>query len=561
MGRERNSELAGLFRLTAVMIEILEDNAFRARAFYRAAETLEGLEEDICDLAEKRKLYELPAIGKSISYYISEWCQSGTFREYEKLSKDFPSGLFDILRLPGLGPKKVRALYTQLGITSIGELEYACLENRLVSIKGFGAKTQQKILSSIEEFKRIQKFRHAPYAYGVSEEIMKILRRIDGIRNVELVGGLRRFQEYTDDVDLLVDTDETDWIDYLISTKVLGDVRISTDDLGNVRVRGLFDDMAVDIRRARGTLARFIYTGNRAHVETLFKEINGFSKDFKDEEELYRYFGLSFIPPELREGLGEIEEARKGSIPALIEPGDIRGIFHVHTNASDGSLDIERVIRLCLTQGYEYVGISDHSVSAHYAGGLTEDGLKRQRDEVEALRMKYPQIDIYWGIESDIRPDGSLDYPDRILEDFDFVIGSVHSHFAMDRKEMTERILRALRQPYLTMLGHPTGRLILGRPGYEVDMDAVLETAKNHGKIIELNAHPYRLDLDWKGCIRAKRLGIPVSINPDAHNVDDFSLRYGILTARKGWLTATDVWNASSRERMKRLMKEKPWKG
>jgi DNA polymerase (family 10) len=218
------------------------------------------------------------------------------------------------------------------------------------------------------------------------------------------------------------------------------------------------------------------------------------------------------------------------------------------------------VLALCVELGYKYVGISDHSVSAAYAGGLTEEKLKRQREEIEFLRARYPQIDIYWGIESDIRPDGSLDYPDHILEAFDFVIGSVHSHFRMDKDSMTERILKALRHPCLTMLGHPTGRLILARAGYELDMDAVLETAKEHRKILELNAHPYRLDLNWINCKKARALGVPISINPDAHNVEDFSLRYGIFAARKGWLTANDVWNAKTREEMKRLMMEKPWR-
>lgn len=584
MSREKNKELAEIFRKTALMIEILEDDTFRARAFERAALTVEGLEEDICDLSTKIKLETLPGIGKSISRHITEWCYQGTFAEHEKLKASFPPGLMNLLVLPGLGVKKVKSLYTQLGVTSIGELEYACLENRLAGIKGFGLKSQQKILSAIEEFKAIQKFRLAPDAYALAEEIIDMLRRTEGINDVRLIGALRRFREYTDDVDLLVDARGSEWIDSLINGKILSNVSVSLDDFGNMRVTGIFGGMTVDIRRSSGTGAFFVYTGSRDHIEALIhvpkkaesevimtvdtgsppnrfgiiKDL--FSMDFKDETELYKHFGLAFIPPELREGLDEIDAALKDNIPSLIELGDIKGIFHIHTTASDGSLELERIVRLCLERGYDYVGISDHSVSAYYAGGLTEDKLKKQREEVESLRERYPQIDIYWGIESDIRSDGSLDYPDRILEDFDFVIGSVHGNFKMDRKAMTERIIKALRHPCLTMLGHPTGRLILGRSGYEIDVDALLETAKEYHKIIELNAHPHRLDLDWKGCKKAKILGIPVSINPDAHNLEDFSLRYGILTARKGWLTASDVWNASSRESMKNLMKTRPWR-
>lgn len=575
MNRNRNKELAELFRLTAVMIEILEDNVFRARAFDRAATTIEGIEEDICNLATGGEIEALPGIGKALSRHIINWCRHGTFDEYEKLKETFPPGLLEVLQIPGLGPKKVRSLYTELGITSLGELEYACLENRLIGIKGFGLKTQQKILSAIEERRKIAKFRHAPEAYKLAEEFADLLKSLPGVRNVKLVGALRRFEEYTDDIDLLVDADSSEWIETLAAGKIksgksplLESFSASRDELGRVRVRGVFENMAVDIRQTWGAGAFFVYTGNRAHVEAVLSlgALQGLTArellagDFRDESEIYRHFGLSFIPPELREGMEEIDAARNGVVPVLITEKDIRGIFHVHTTSSDGSLSLERVVSLCVESGYEYVGISDHSVSAAYAGGLTEEKLKRQREEIESLRERYPQIDIYWGIESDIRPDGALDYPDHILEAFDFVIGSVHSHFKMDRSAMTERILKAMRHPCLTMLGHPTGRLILARAGYELDVDAVLETAKEHRKIVELNAHPYRLDLNWINCKKAKALGVPISINPDAHNVEDFSLRYGIFAARKGWLTVNDVWNAKTREEMRRLMMEKPWR-
>ncbi|MEJ5300449.1 MAG: PHP domain-containing protein [Thermodesulforhabdaceae bacterium] len=556
-----NKDLGELFRLTAVMLEIMDENVFRSRAFERAASIVESLQEDVCLLAKQGELETLAGIGKAIARYISEWCTEGTFSEYEKLKKNFPAGLLDLLRIPGLGSKKVKALYIQLGITSLGELEYACLENRLVSIKGFGLRSQEKILSAIENLKKIQKFRHAPDAYAVADEILSLLRDLKSVRSVTLVGALRRFQEYTDDVDILIDVDGSQWIDELARVNLLQSFSILFDEFGYTRVVGNFQNMVVDIRQAHGAGPLVVYTGNKDHVRDLGVEPGYLLlQKFADEAELYGSLGLSFIPPELREGLGEVEFARKNEIPILIEERDIKGIFHIHTTASDGALELERIVRICLELGYEYVGISDHSVSAAYAGGLTGEKLKRQREEVEIIRERYPQIDIYWGIESDIRPDGSLDYPDRILESFDFVIGSIHSHFKMDRKTMTDRILKALSHPCLTMLGHPTGRLLLARPGYDVDMDAVLEKAKEYGKILELNSHPYRLDIDWKNCRKAKALGIPVSINPDAHNRGDFYLRYGILTARKGWLSAGDVWNTKDRASMKKLMLEKPWK-
>ncbi len=564
-----NEALAALFREMAIMLEILEDNGYRARAYSRASTSIEKLNLDICDIATKGDLQQIPGIGKTLARQIKTWCRQGTFEEYEKLKRRFPEELFVLLKIPGLGPRKVKVLYQSLGITSLGELEYACLENRLVELKGFGTKTQEKILKNIETVKVYATYRRAPEAYEIARFIESELKKV--FSKVELVGGLRRFQEIAEDADFLVYGD-AESLEKFISTPLLK----RAEHLSNNRITGYFDGFKIDIRvvKASSDITPLLYyTGSKIHVEKLVKiahskdlvltdrEVrkNGKVISFRHEGDLYNELGMSYIPPELREGLEEIEAAMKHELPKLVNHSDIAGIFHIHTSASDGSLALEDVVKKAIELGYQYIGISDHSKSAFYAGGLDEDALTKQFEEIQRLREQYAQIDIYWGIESDILADGSLDYSDDILEKFDFVIGSVHSGLKMDKVSMMKRLLKALRNPFLTILGHPTGRLLLGREPYDVDMERLLDEAARNSKIIELNAHPHRLDLDWRWCIEAKQRGIPISINPDAHKIGDFDLTFGIMTARKGWLEPKDVWNARNREDMRALMKSKPW--
>ncbi len=565
-----NETLAVLFREMAIMLEILEDNNYRARAYSRASTSIEKLNLDICDVAIKGDLQQIPGIGKTLARQIKTWCRRGTFEEYEKLKQRFPEELFALLKIPGLGPKKVKILYKKLGITTLGELEYACLENRLVELKGFGTKTQEKILKNIEHAKIYATYRRAPEAYEIAKHIKNELNKI--FSRVELVGGLRRFQETASDADFLVYAGSESWIEKLSTVSLLKNI----ERLSNSHVIGYFDGFKIDIRMTKSSsdiIPLIYYTGSRTHVEELKKVAaskglifsdSGIHKrgkpiTFKHERDLYNELGMSYIPPELREGMGEIEAAMKNELPELINHNDIVGIFHIHTSASDGSLSLEDIVIKAIDLGYQYIGISDHSKSAFYAGGLDEKALIKQFEEIQKLREQYPQIDIYWGIESDILADGSLDYSDDILEKFDFVIGSVHSNLKMDKTLMTKRLVNALNNPFLTILGHPTGRLLLGREPYDIDMEQLLDTAAMNSKVIELNAHPHRLDLDWRWCIEAKHRGIPISINPDAHKIGDFDLTFGIMAARKGWLSPQDVWNAKNREDMRALMESKPW--
>lgn len=570
----RNEELASLLQQMAIMLEILEDNDYRAKAYSRAAAVVEKLEEDICAVAARGELERLPGIGKTLARNITTWCRRGTFQDFEKIRSRFPEGLFEVIKIPGLGPKKIKVLHRTLGITSLGELEYACLENRLIDIKGFGSKTQEKILKGIEHLKQFANYRLSSEAYGMAEHFLEILlTELPPGNKVHMVGGLRRFQEIASDMDFLIIGKELSFLNRLQSKRVISDL----EKISENHARFSFEGFPVDLFRSslldNGAPLLF-YTGSKSHIERLILQArklgleitpegltkNGSLLNTPTEEACYEMVGLPYIPPELREMGDEIEAAEKGNLPQLVTESDIKGLFHIHTTASDGAMDLERVIQEALARGYTYIGIADHSQSAYYARGLTVERLEAQFEEVRNLRKKYPTLDIYWGIESDILPDGSLDYPPEILEKFDFVIGSVHSHFNMNKEEMTGRIIKALENPYLTILGHPTGRLLLGRPPYEVSMERVLEKAAECGKIIELNAHPHRLDLDWRWCKRAREMGLQMSINPDAHKPADFDIRYGVMTARKGWLEPQNVWNTLDREAMRSAIMKKSWR-
>ncbi|SFM60692.1 DNA polymerase/3'-5' exonuclease PolX [Thermodesulforhabdus norvegica] len=571
----RNEELAALLHQMAVMLEILEDNDYRARAYARAAGVVEKLQEDVCAVAARGELETLPGIGKTLARNITTWCKQGTFQDFEKVKIRFPEGLLDLIKIPGLGPKKIKVLYRALGITSLGELEYACLENRLIDIKGFGLKTQEKILKGIDHLKQFARFRLSSEAYALAEGFQRILRaELPSEVEIYLVGGLRRFQEIASDMDFLVICEDINFLKRLEDRKIISNLK----EISRNHIMLSFDGFHVDLFRSRvknNAAPILFYTGSKTHVEKLIARAEklglkitneGFLKEESfletpTEESCYDLLGLPYIPPELRESGEEVEFAEKGQLPQLITEKDIRGLFHIHTVASDGVMDLERVIHEAIARGYEYIGIADHSQSAYYARGLTPDRLQAQYKEIVEMRRKYPQVDIYWGIESDILPDGSLDFPPEILERFDFVIGSVHSHFNMSKAEMTDRLIKALENPYLTILGHPTGRLLLGRPPYELSMEKLLEKAAERGKIIELNAHPHRLDLDWRWCRKAREMKIPVSINPDAHKPHDFDISYGVMTARKGWLEPRNVWNSLNREEMRLVMSRKPWRG
>ncbi len=566
-----NREIAKILEEIALLLEIKGENVFKVRAYQNAARTLYALPEQASELAEREELESIKGIGKTLASQIKEMIRTGDLRFYRELKESVPDGLVEMLKVPGLGPKKARVLYEKLGISSIGELEYACVENRLVKLKGFGAKTQEKIIDGIRYIKKFQGHFLINEAWEQAELLKGWLEEnIPGAR-VEVAGSLRRYREIVRDIDILVGTEEAGKvIEEFIAFPATETVVEKGTTKASIRLE---QGISADLRVVTGEQfphALQHFTGSKDHNVELRQlarrkgiKINeyGIVRNGKqiicgDEAEIYDLLGLEFIPPELREGMGEIEAASERRIPKLVELDDVRGIIHVHTTYSDGKYSLEEMVSYVKSRGFEYVGISEHSQSAGYAGGLKPGDLRRQREEIERLRARNPDFGIFWGIESDILPDGSLDYPDEILAEFDYVIGSIHSGFSNDMDKMMKRLITALKNPFLTILGHPTGRLLLGRPSYAVDMKELIDVAGEEGKVIELNANPHRLDIDWRFCPYAKERGVKICIAPDAHSQEGIhDVFWGVHIARKGWLEKSDVINCMSFEDISNFFK------
>ncbi len=547
----KKEEIAGLIHQLGVASELLGENPFKALAYHSAARTLLGLEELVAVLLTEGRLGELPGFGKALVEKIGILVSTGRLPQLEERLEKLPPGLFEILRIEGLGVKRVRRLWTELEVTNPGELEYACLENRLAELPGFGSKSQANVLDGIERLKRYQKRRLYPEASAAASELREKVSAFREVARCTITGSLRRLCETVGDLDLLVliegdgrdafaaELGEADWVEGLDQP---------SDTKFAFRYRGIEVDLRLAGERRWGT-ALVVGTGSTAHVDELRGLAGERGADLDGietaaEEGLYRSLALPFIPPELREGLGEIEAARRGELPNLIENRNIRGVFHVHTEASDGAQSLEGVVRLGEELGYSYVGISEHSRSAFYAGGLTVDDIYEQAERIAEINGRGSSCRLLHGIESDILADGSLDYPDEVLESLDFVIASVHSGLSMPRDTATERILAAVKNPMTTILGHPTGRLLLAREGYELDWDRVLEALAEHRVALELNTCPHRLDADWRVLRRARDFGIEIAVNPDAHRRTMFdTVPLGVGIARKGWLTPENVLN------------------
>ncbi len=574
MGKGYKQDVSSLLQEIAQLLELKGESAFKSRAYYNAARTVELMGEDeLHRLVEEDKLKEVKGIGDALNEKLKELVLTGSLDYYEELKESIPESLLELLKIPGLGPRKVKALYDTLGITSLGELEYACRENRLVNLKGFGAKTQDNIMKGIEFIRRYQGQHYFSEAREVATGLLEDIKKFPALDRVSLAGSIRRCKELVKDIDLVASTSSPQQlVQYFTEIPTVAEVLAQGDTKVSVRLQeGINADLRV-VQEKEFPCALHHFTGSkehntalRHHAKNLGLKINEYGlfrgeerMDCRSEEGLFQTLGLSYIPPELREDYGEIEAAKKGELPLLVEERDIRGLFHVHTYYSDGTNSPEEVIKACQKAGLEYVGISDHSQSAFYAGGLKEDDLQRQQEEIEALREKYPGLAIFKGIEADIKADGSLDYTDELLERLDFVIASVHSGLGMSEEKMTERLLRALSHPRVTMLGHPTGRLLLGREGYSLNLEKIFRKAQENKVIMELNASPPRLDLDWRHLKRAREMGLMVSINPDAHRIEDFQhTHFGVAIARKGWLEKKDVFNTRSREEVEEFFQNR----
>jgi len=542
----------------AMLLEIKGENPFKSRAYYNAAKALSGI-TNLEELVKEKRLREIKGIGEALSQKIEEYSKTGTMAYYEELTQVVPESLLELMQIPNLGPKKIKVLYDELEITNIGELEYACKENRLIHLTGFGEKTQENVLKGIEFFKRHK----GEFLFGdVYQEAERIRQRLSTIVDpiwAEVCGSIRRRKEVVRDMDILVAAENHEKItSFFVSMPEVDQVLVTGETKTSVRMKsGIEADLRV-VTRQEFPYALVYFTGSKEHNVRLrgiakkkgwkLNEYGIFDGDnlvtCKSEEEIYRALGLPYIPPELREDSGEIEAAEQDKLPSLIQHEDIRGIFHVHTDFSDGVDSLERMVEAAQKFGFSYLGVSDHSKTAYYAGGLKHDAILRQWEMIDTLNKKNSTFRIFKGIESDILSDGSLDYDDSILEGFDFVIASVHSGFTMKKDDMEERILKAMKNPYTTILGHPTGRLLLSRDGYQVDMMRIIDCAAQNHVILELNASPYRLDIDWRYLKYAKDKGVMISINPDAHAVAGLEeVFFGVNIARKGWQESKDILN------------------
>jgi DNA polymerase (family 10) len=565
-----NKEIAAVLHAIAVYQELAGENPFKALAFDRASRVVERSPDNFEKLAREGRLDGIKGIGKGIAEVLAELARTGSSSLLEKLKSSFPAGLEELLTLGGLGPKRVRLLWQKLGIASIGELEYACRENRLLSLEGFGEKSQAKILAAIAFKKQFQDLYRYHEALEIARELVSALEAGGQFARVDIAGSLRRGKRILKDVDILcVPREGSDPAAVRGALTALAD---SGGEAGGIIAEG---DTKVSIRRkgmqvdfrlvpeASHPSALQHFTGSREHNTLLRGRAKGLGLKMNeygvyrggtplalaDEAAVYASLELPCIPPELREGEEEIGAAEAGRLPALLEPADLRGMIHAHTTYSDGTMSVEQLARACRDRGFSYLFLSDHSRSAAYAGGLSVERLRQQAREVEEVNEALAPFRVYRGVESDILSDGSLDYPEEVLAELDFVIGSIHSGLAMQPEQATERLLRAVANPYLTVLGHPSGALLLSRKGYEYDEQRLFAAMRDHGVVLEHNCNPYRLDPDWPALKRAARLGIPIALCPDAHGAADLGyIGLGVLMARKAWLGAAQVFNCRSEE-------------
>jgi DNA polymerase (family 10) len=568
-----NRKVSAVLQEMALLLELNGENPFKVKAYSHAARTIEILEEDVKVLIRERRLTEIKGIGEALAQHITELVSTGRLGLYENLRNSVPPGHLEMMKIPGLGPKKIKILLDRLQIKTVGELEYACLENRLVDLQGFGQKSQEKILQGIRQVKRYEgQYRYGEVIDPAREVLKKILSHPKVIQG-HLAGSLRRKMEVVRNINLVLSTQRPEEVLAAFSRFPEVDAAQSNDTAGG-RYR-LLSGVEVDLRTASEQTfpyALFRYTGSLTHWTSMCERAtgmglklseeglhrNGRSISCKEEEGIFNALGLDFIPPELRENHGEIEASEIHRLPRLIEEHDIKGIFHVHSSYSDGTNSIRRLAQASREMGFSYMGLSDHSQSARYAGGLSRERLQNQWKEIDQVNEEIEGFAIFKGIESDILPDGSLDYEGSILREFDFVIASVHSHFNMSREEMTQRVTKAIRNPYTTILAHPTGRLLLAREPYAIDMMRVINEASQTGVAIELNAHPYRLDIDWRLCKYAKEKGVKIAINPDAHEETGLKdTSYGVGIGRKGWLESGDILNALNLGEMKAFLERR----
>ncbi|MFH0799153.1 MAG: DNA polymerase/3'-5' exonuclease PolX [Pseudomonadota bacterium] len=553
--------VANMLSEVAMLLELKGENPFKVRAYENASRAIDNLTDDLAGLVAEGKLTSIKGIGRNIADHIAEIMKSGTFKEYDELRSKVPEGVVQILSIPGLGPKRVKYLWEELRIKSPGELEMVCKRHMIDGLPGFGEKMEKNILAGIESLKRFAGQRLFSDAAAEARAVHDAVKLWPEVARSEVAGSIRRRKEIVRDIDILVSTrDPAKVMDRFVHLPGIERVVQHGDTKSEVV---LSSGIQCDLRAVKDgeyPFALHYFTGSKEHNVAmrllakkaglklneygLFRGASKKSIACMDEAGIFKALGLEYIEPELRENTGEIEAAAKAKLPKLVEEGDLKGVIHAHSNYTDGSASIEGMAKAARSLGYSYLAITDHSKAVTIAHGMKPADVKRQHKEIDALNGKLNGFRVLKGIEVDIMAGGELDFDDDILATFDIVIAAVHSRFGMNEKDMTDRIVKAISNPYVCILAHPTGRLLLAREGYAVDMKKVIDTAAGHGTAIEINAHPSRLDLDWRWCKYAKERGAKMAICPDAHQPEGLvDVAYGVGIARKGWLEKGDVLN------------------
>jgi len=566
----KNQDVAEILYEIANLLDIKGEIFFKTRAYRMAAQKIEVLDEDINELVKKEILTDIEGIGPAISKKITELIQTGKIEYYEKLKKELPEGLLDMLNISSLGPRKVSALYNELGIKNIEELKSSCEKGLVRNLDGFGEITERNILRGIKMREKTSGRVLLDVAYEDGNRYIDYLKDCKKINRLSIAGSLRRRKETIGDLDILASSKNPgDVMDYFVKYPGVKRVLLKGSTKTSVLLN---DDVQVDLRvvsdESFGAALQY-FTGSKEHnvkmrsiaIKKGYKlnEYGLFKKDTekyivgKNEEEVYSKLGLEYIEPELRENRGEIDKAIEKKLPKLIGYSDIKGDLHVHSNYSDGHEKIEDIVKKAKNMEYEYVGISDHSESLKVARGLSQERVKKKIKEIEKINKKNPEIQVLCGTECDIKSDGALDYSKKTLEMFDFVGIGIHTKFKMDKKEITNRIIRAMENEYVTFLAHPTCRIIGYREPFELDMEKIFEKAAETNTCMEINSFPDRLDLNDFHCKMAKDQKVKMVINTDAHNLDQLNfIKYGISTARRGWLENKDIINTKNLKELKK---------
>lgn len=556
----KNQEIAKIFNDIADILEIKGENPFRIRAYRRAAMNIEGLTKEVSEIT-KEELIKIPGIGQDLAGKIEEYIKTGKLDFYENLKKEVPEGLSKLLSVPSLGPKTAKLLYERLKIKDLDELERLAREHKLSGLPGIKDKTEENILKGIEMLKRGIERQPLGKVLPLANDIYEHLKRKAPINKISLAGSIRRWKDTIKDIDILATSKDP---------KAVMDVFIHLPHVKEVLMRGptkssivTNEGIQVDLRVVEEEsfgAALAYFTGSKAHNIRLremavkaglkineygiFREKDNKKLGGEKEEDIYRILGLPYIPPELREDAGEIEAAIENRLPTLVELKDIKGDLHVHTKLSDGSHDFDELIKAAMDRGYEYIAITDHSKGLGIARGLTIEKLLDEKKEIDSINKRLKGFRLISGTEVDIRSNGEMDFPDEILKRLEIVVASIHSGFRQGKDKIMKRLVSAMRNPYVSIIAHPTGRLIGERDPYEIDIEEILKVAKETGTAIEINAYPLRLDLNDIYAKKAKDMGVPIVISTDTHIVSQFDyMAYGVSIARRGWLEKKDVLN------------------